>query len=365
MPRPALRFLLDTLGGTAYAGHLFQRDALSAVRRLPRYTMRVIQADCDGVRLAAASGSRPRIDLAHEGVFGLKWPGGYRRVGPPALENASATREWTSAGPLPAAGSPARIDTFSFAPDPVDRGYDYEAFEVAGASGRFPAWFVPGTSSEWAIAVHGKGSNRREVLRALPAFARAGHPLISISYRNDPGAPVSTPAHYGYGSEWPDLEAAVACALEGGARNIILNGYSMGAAICLAFLRNSPLAARVSALVFDSPMLDFRATVEFGARRAGIPARFIPHLVESFRQKFGTPWESLNYFEDIVAFGRPVLIFHGACDTTIPVSTTDHAATLLGAGATVIRTENTEHVRSWNVDPTGYEAAIATFLASR
>jgi predicted esterase len=357
-----LRFALDRLGITALIGRRYEQDALDARPRLPRFALTVVEADESGVTLAAARPGSAHHDLLHDGVFGLAWPGGYRQVGPPTARGSRAWRAFLCEGPIPRAGAMARIDTFAFAPDPRARGFDFEDITIPGPLGRYPAWVIPGRSDTWVIAVHGKGASRREFLRALRPFAAAGMPALAITYRNDRGAPRAPDGRYGYGAEWPDIEAAVRWALDRGAQRIAFNGYSMGAAICLAFLRHSSLARHVAGLALDSPMLDFRATVAFGARRAGFPPFIVPPLMESFRERYGTDWESLTYYEELVAFTGPITLAHGADDTIIPVATSDHAARLLGGRAPYLRTERTGHVRSWNVAPERYEEALRAFI---
>src|SRR5690606_11555303 len=83
-----------------------------------------------------------------------------------------------------------------------------------------------------------------------------------ISYRNDKIAARCPDPLFRYGAtEWRDVEAAVDYAREHGAEQVILVGYSMGGAIVLSFLNQSPRAKAVSALVLDSPCLDLGAVI--------------------------------------------------------------------------------------------------------
>jgi hypothetical protein len=219
------RLLLDRCGITGLAGRLFERDALNAARKPPRYNLVVVDGGPGSVTVAAANPKKPPVDLRHRGVFALAWPGGYRMVGEPRVGEGVATREFLGEGPWPAPGTRARIDTFVFAPDPAARGFPHEEVSVSGPLGEYPAWLVPGRADTWVIAVHGKGASRREVIRALPAFAEAGLPVLAITYRNDRGAPQAPGGCYGYGDpEWTDDEAAVRGALDHGARRVGFNG---------------------------------------------------------------------------------------------------------------------------------------------
>jgi len=51
-----------------------------------------------------------------------------------------------------------------------------------------------------------------------------------------------------------------------GATKLLLIGYSMGGGIVVSFLYQSALADRVVGVILDAPMLDFEATVDWGAR---------------------------------------------------------------------------------------------------
>jgi uncharacterized protein len=92
-----------------------------------------------------------------------------------------------------------------------------------------------------------------------------------IAYRNDPGAPPSEEGliHLG-ATEWRDLESAVRRAIRDGARLFVLLGDSMGGAIVCQFIHESPLAARVSALVLDAPVLDWSAVLDLQADERGL-----------------------------------------------------------------------------------------------
>ena len=138
---------------------------------------------------------------------------------------------------------------------------------MPAALGTFPAWLTPGESDTWAILVHGKGAERTECLRILPMFVERGHSTLTITYRNDEGAPRGPERLPPVRGGRVDLEVAAEYALAAGANELILVGYSMGGAIALSFLYRSAVADRVSAVVLDSPALDFEALIDHGATR--------------------------------------------------------------------------------------------------
>ena len=106
----------------------------------------------------------------------------------------------------------------------------------------------------------------------LPVLRRAGLPSLLIAYRNDPGAQPSEDGllHLG-ATEWRDLQSAVRHGVRNGARSFVLLGDSMGGAIVSQFIHESPLAARVRALVLDAPVLDWEAVIDLQADERGLP----------------------------------------------------------------------------------------------
>jgi hypothetical protein len=213
------------------------------------------------------------------------------------------------------------------------------------------------------VAVHGKGAGRREFLRLLPGVVGAGIPALVITYRNDPEALPDPCGQHRYGAgEWPDLEAAVAFALANGAERVVLAGFSMGAAISLAFLRQSPLAEQVAGLVFDSPMFALRDVVDRRAQRQRMPAPLVAAGRALAQWRFGLDWAACDYRETAASIALPLLLFHGDADTTVPVECSDAAADAWLGPVTYHRAAGAGHVRSWNMAPEAYEQAVVAFL---
>src|SRR5699024_8278802 len=145
-------------------------------------------------------------------------------------------------------------------------GLPTEEIEVDSPVGRMPAWLVrpdpaegsaEGVSDTWAILIHGHGSARGEALRIIPLLHRLGLTSLTITYRNDVGAPASADRMHHLGSaEWEDTEAAIDEAVARGARRIVLVGWSMGGGIALRTSVRSKHRDRIAALVLDSPAVD-------------------------------------------------------------------------------------------------------------
>jgi pimeloyl-ACP methyl ester carboxylesterase len=219
------------------------------------------------------------------------------------------------------------------------------------------------------VAVHGKGATRREPLRALGPAVAAGLPVLDVGYRNDPGAPADPSGRYGYGStEWEDLDSAVGWAVDHGARSVVLFGSSMGGAIVASFLQHSPRAGLVHGVVFDAPALDLGQAVELGASQqhlpvvGGVPDSLTATAEWLAARRFGVDWAALDRLP-ADWLHVPALVFHGTADDTVPLRTSDELRASAPDLVQEVVVPGAGHVRSWNVDPAGYERREAAFLA--
>src|SRR5215212_6492568 len=152
------------------------------------------------------------------------------------------------------AAGPARWNQYYFSGTPDDAlGLAHEDVELATDVGPMPAWYVP------AAAADRQGSGAWAVL--VP------------SYRNDVDAPSDPSGRYHLGdSEWRDVEAAVLWAVERGAREVVLLGWSMGGAIVLQAATRSWVADRVRAVVLDGPVVDWHAVLDHQSTINRVPA---------------------------------------------------------------------------------------------
>jgi uncharacterized protein len=310
-------------------------------------------------------------DLAYgawrnDGLWGLDWDGGHARVGDILeLGEDSVVRAFTPVSGQVHAGERVRLDAAVYEGDPLSAlGLAFERVTFPSELGPLGAWRLPGASSTWAILVHGKGANREEMLRYLPTFHAADLPTLVIDYRNDEDEPVSASGTYDYGqSEWKDVESAVGYALGEGAEHLILFGQSMGGGIVVNFLYRSDLSDRVSAMVLDAPVLDFGDVIDFGAERRNLPRAItsIGKTVAAWR--FGFSWRARDYLRRADELNVPILLFHGDADRLVHVRTSDALARMRPDIVTYVRVPGATHARSWNMDPDGFETALADFLS--
>jgi hypothetical protein len=163
-------------------------------------------------------------------------------------------------------------------------------------------------------------------------------------------------------TEWRDLGAAGRYALAHGAQRLLLVGYSMGGAIVTQFMQRSPLAPKVAGLVLDAPVLDWQAILSFNATKMGFPA-FLSKPVEwAIGARIDADWQSLDAAAHPEDFRLPILLFHGAEDDVVPISTSDELAAELPRRVTYFRVAEAGHTEEWNVGPRLYERRLGAFV---
>ncbi|MFC6091198.1 alpha/beta hydrolase family protein [Saccharothrix lopnurensis] len=342
-------------GGWYYSGEL-----LDPANARPGYRDEVVSSTAGTVVL------RESRVTALPGTWGLVWPGGSAEVGA-VVERAGGGVVRELRGAAPPDGTRVRLETAVWPTDPrTARGLDYAEVPIRTELGDAPAWLVPATSSTWVVAVHGRGGSRAEVLRVAPTLHALGLPVLAVTYRNDEGAPRSPDGLYHLGdTEWRDVEAAVRYALEHGAREVVLYGWSMGGAVVGQFLGRSAQAGAVAAVVLDAPVVSWTRTLELQSRERGVPKAFVPvaELVSDWRADLD--FDRFDLAEHPPAHRPPTLLVHGGADGTVPAGASrDLAAAAPGLDWPVryVEVPGAEHTAAWNADPAAYERVVAGFL---
>ncbi len=362
--------VLHILGGWYFAGQI-NSSGLEPDPAEPDFMIPLLEVGAGTILLDTTEGP-DELELA--AVWGLEWSTGYGQ-----LQALRATYddsvEWeleVLTGEPPTAGGFAHHDVRAFPDDPAAaHGLSFEEVGFTSELGPIPAWLIPGTDPTWVILVHGNGLTRRDVLKPLPVIAEARHPALAITYRNHPEALPDPSGRLQYGlTEWRDLEGAVRYALDNGAEDVVLVGYSMGGGIVVNFMYESSLASAVRGLILDAPMLDFSAAVDLGARNRSLPliGLPIPDTLTSTAKwmagvRFDVPWGDLDYLERAGELEVPILLFHGAEDDIVPVSTSDELAALRPELVTYFLVDDAPHIGTWNLDPERYEQVFGNFLA--
>lgn len=355
-----LALVLMAALGTGYAGWYYSDQLLRVDNAPDPYDTRVIAANATSITLPDTPGTR------RDGTFGLVWAGGSAVLGRVyASRGGAVSRALQPLSGIPAAGTPARLDTSVWPGDPgSSRGLAFRTVAIRTGLGTMPAWYVPGRGSTWAVLVHGRGSSYREGLRVLPTLHGLGMGVLSISYRNDTGAPRSRDGLYHLGdTEWADLSSAVGYALAHGARRVVLCGWSMGGAIVEAFLARSSYADRVRAVVLDAPVLDWRATLSLQARERRLPSPLTALAEQIVQRRIGADLDDFDVPSRPDRVRVPTLIFHGAADAEVPLAPARELARERPRTVTLKVVPGADHTQSWNVGPAAYERTVAGFLA--
>lgn len=367
-----LAFILALAGSGWYFSNQIRDGALKVdhSQRLPDLEV----ADINGnvITLRATPGTETD-DWRTEGIWGLEWESGYGQVGKIIdLKDKTVTREYTPLVGRPDKGDKVRTDAFTFPGDPLQAfGIPFENVYYSSSLGKFPAWYIRGSGDVWAVFVHGAlGATRREGLSRLPVLKSLDMPSLVITYRNDEGVPQNPDGFWRYGlTEWADLEGAVSYALEHEAKGVVLIANSMGGAITMKFLYESPLAGNVKGVILDSPMLDFGATVDYGASQRRMPVFGTPipapivWIAKSLSStRFGIDYDKLDYVSRVNELAVPVLLFQGDADKTAPVEPADTLAKTRSDIVRYVRSPGIDHVRTWNVLRSEYETALKDFL---
>ena len=356
-------FGILALGASWYYSGLIEYGAFKIDHEMDEFDLDVVAVSANEIRFKHPSTVGRSVQ---PGTWGFEWDDGFAQVGNLlSIENDLVTREFSELNGRPKPGTLARMTREVFSTDPlVAHGISFREVTFASALSPLGGWLIDGGDT-WVIHVHGRAGDRIEALRSIPAIERSGLSSLAIDYRNDEGVAEDPSGYYLYGAtEWQDMEAAVQYALDEGAESVIPYGYSMGGAIVMSFLYNSPLASNVSGVVLDAPMLDLSRVIDQAAAEMHVPgfitstARFITE------HRFDIEFDDMAYLEAVDLLTVPVLLFHGDDDDRIPVETSDELAEARPDIVTYERVRGAKHVHAWNIDEERYESALELFLRS-
>ncbi len=312
------------------------------------------------------------------GSYGLWFDGqrGYAKIGDVLAETTDTVIrriESVEKGDLSSATG-ARITGWYYR-DPRELGVPTRDVAIETEFGPAPAWLVPVEgSTRWAIHVHGRAVKREETIRGVPVFRDHGFTSLLVSYRNDGDAPSSPDGRYALGdTEWRDVDAAIRYALDHGATDVVLVGWSMGGATVLQALTRSEHAAVVRGVVLDSPVVDWIVALRYqgGLRR-------LPEAVsDGALATIGKPWGGrltgqsqpidlarLDWVSRAGDLTVPILLMHSDDDIYIPATASRALAAQRPDIVTFELFHVAGHTRLWNYDPERWTGAIARWLDS-
>jgi pimeloyl-ACP methyl ester carboxylesterase len=309
-------------------------------------------------------------DAVRAGTYGLDWQGGYGRLGAVRTRDATGVvRDLSTVRGSLTAGTKARVDTYAYDGDPRSAlGLAFDDVRVHAALGDFPAWYVPADRADrtWFVFLHGHDGSRAESLRYLRALHGAGMPVLVPTFRNDVGAPASPDGidHLG-DTEWQDVDAAVHWALDHGARDVVLGGWSMGGAVAFQVADRSAVAGRIRALVLDSPVVDWRDVFRRQGAVRGLPDAETDLAMWVAERRYGIDLGRLDWASRSADLKIPTLIVHSDADDYVPDGPAKRLAAARPGLVTLDLVPGAGHTQAWNTDPAGYEQRVLGWLAAR
>jgi pimeloyl-ACP methyl ester carboxylesterase len=249
-------------------------------------------------------------------------------------------------------------------------GVPFRSERVQTTQGAVPAWLIPaGDRTRWAVLVHGRASVRQEALRAVPAFLAAGWSVLLPAYRGDGEAPEGDVTRYAVtDGEWVDIESAVLHALDEGATEVVLVGWSSGASIVLATAHRSKVREVIRGVVLDSPVLDGAQALL--ARGEGMPEP----VRRGALSLLASPWGRLvgarsldvdpAVSADPAELELPVLVLQSEDDGVAPPEVAHRFADARPDLVRLVPFSGARHTRLWNLDPERWDGAVTAWLAS-
>jgi uncharacterized protein len=318
-------------------------------------------------------------DSLTPGRYGLWFTGdtGYLRMGAIlSSDGETVTRELLSVafGNL-AAARRGRLSGW-FHLHPSELGVPVEDVQIQAPVGLAPAWLVPAENAtdNWVIQVHGRAVTRAEGIRAIPVFRAAGYTTLLVSYRNDGVAPDTADRRYALGStEWRDVEAAIDYAVDRGAKNIVLMGWSMGGATSLQTSMLSRHRDRFRGLVLESPAVDWYTILDFHAAQQRVPYPVRIAALRLLSSRWGKPFtgqaepidlDSLNIVRRAHELTLPTLLMHSADDGYVPADAARELALLRPDLVQYDEWTVARHAKLWNYDPERFDRLLTEWLAS-
>jgi hypothetical protein len=258
---------------------------------------------------------------------------------------------------------------------PKDLHVPFEEVQIATPLGDAPAWLIPAkkaNAKRWMIGVHGRAVRRPEALRGVIPFREEGFTSLIVSYRNDGDAPRSDDYRYALGDrEWPDIEAAMRYALDHGAEELVLMGWSMGGATVLQALTRSRLGDHVIGIVLESPVVDWIATLDFQAELRRLPAAVRLGVLTLFKYRWGglltglaepLDLDRLDFVRRAQELDRPILILHSDDDGFVPSTASRELAVARPDIVSYEAFEIARHTKLWNYDREKWEGAIRRWV---
>lgn len=259
---------------------------------------------------------------------------------------------------------------------PADADLSAHDVGISTPSGIAPAWLIDGNdepSMTWAIHIHGLGSPRAGTLRGVQVATEQGYTSLVVTYRNDSEGPRSGGGRSTLGAtEVDDVDTSIQYAIDHGARQIVLFGWSMGAQVALQLAARPQYRQLIAALVLESPVLDWIATIKANCARAGLPASAgilalpwltSPFLARAIGLRGRIPLSDLDWIARLRELAVPTLILQGEDDDSAPAAVSRKLAALR-PDLVQLELFDAEHTMTWNSDQERWRSTVAAWLTA-
>ncbi|WP_314507503.1 alpha/beta fold hydrolase [uncultured Microbacterium sp.] len=377
-----MRVLAWTIGAAAVSaiglgGVIARRLTAPPSARRFDLTVRNVEQEDDGVLVVL---DRTRQTTARGRYFLMFEASGWAQLSEEILDRGpdlvASRLTVTSPGLEPSRGDRASWSGIFFS-TPAEAELSATDVRISTPAGMAPAWLIEGdgdSATTWAIHIHGMGSPRSGTLRGARLATELGYTSLIVSYRNDGEGPLIGSGRSMLGAaEADDVDAAVQFALDHGARRIVLFGWSMGAAIALQLVAGATRRSQVDALVLESPVLDWVATLKANCVRAGLPASAallaVPWLTlaplsRALGLQSPIPLRALDWIARAHELKTPTLVLHGTRDDSAPLSVARSFAGLL-PDTVQLEEFDAAHTMTWNSDPDRWQTVVSSWLKAQ
>jgi pimeloyl-ACP methyl ester carboxylesterase len=241
---------------------------------------------------------------------------------------------------------------------PADLGLPEEEVDLTSATGtELKGWFLPAGDQAPAVAVlHGWGGNASLMLPLAPHLHRAGFHTLFLDARNHGRSEHDEFSSMPRFAE--DLDVAIEwLRARRDVTSIGVIGHSVGAgAAILAASRTDQINAVVSVAAFAHPGEAMAAGAPFNR----FPAPIQRSLFRTMERTIGFRFDDIAPRERVASVNAPLLLVHGAADTTVPPSHLRELARRAPEAQTLL-VEGADHASLESFEP--YIHRILGFLA--
>lgn len=228
-------------------------------------------------------------------------------------------------------------------------------------------WFLPaGNSDKTIIFAHGYGKNRLQddvpALDIAGGLNNSGYNVLMFDFRGcgESGGDFTSVGQF----EKDDLISAVDFVKKMGrpGEHVGLLGFSMGAVTSITAAAED---ARIEAVVADAPFADLEGYLKENLPVwSGLPSfPFTPVILNSMPVVLGLDPQSVSPVKAVGRIKAPLLLIHGASDTTIPAANSKEIYWAAKGPKTLWIVPGAEHVGSYRVRPGEYMNRILALFA--